>query len=381
MKMPQRRQAGDGDDAEHQAPAEHRIGLGEPAHVGDALRALDLGDVADREEDRRLGQRMHGHVQEAGEVGERAAHAEGEGDDAHMLDRGIGEHALDVAPAVEHERREHERDQPHRHHQRAGRERGGIEREQHLEAQQRVERDVEQQPREHRRDRGRAFGVGVGQPGMQRRQPDLGAVAEQQEHEGDVEQRRIEGVGARDQHGPHHGVEALADHRPRRHVDQDGAEQRERDADAAEDEVLPRRLERLVGAVDADHQHGGERRELDRHPHHADIVGDEREVHREHQHLVHRVIEAQERRGQPADLELVADIARAEHAGGEADERGQHDEHVVEVVDQQIGARLRPAEEQRHRGQEGEQRRDHVERGASAGSPAARRAAPPPGPE
>ena len=100
----ERRQAGDGDDAEHQAPAEHRIGDGEAAHVGDPLRALDLRDVADREEDRRLGQRMHGHVQQPGEIGERPAHAEGKGDDAHVLDRGIGEHALDVAPAVQHER-------------------------------------------------------------------------------------------------------------------------------------------------------------------------------------------------------------------------------------------------------------------------------------
>jgi hypothetical protein len=32
-----------------------------------------------------------------------------------------------------------------------------------------------------------------------------------------------------------------------------------------------------VRPVDADHQHRGERRELDRHPHQADIVGDQRE--------------------------------------------------------------------------------------------------------
>ena len=133
----------------------------------------------------------------------------------------------------------------------------------------------------------------VGQPGVQRREADLGAVAEQQEHEGDVEQRGIELRRVRDQHGPHHGVEPFADHRPRRHVDQDGAEQRQRDADAAEDEIFPRRFQRLMGAVDADHQHGGQRRQLDRHPHQADIVGDQREVHGEHQHLIHGVIEAQ----------------------------------------------------------------------------------------
>ena len=291
----------------------------------------------------------------------RAAHAERKGDDAHVLDRRIGEQPLDVAPAVEHEGGEHERQQSERHHQRAGRQRGRVRRQQHFEAQQRVERDVEQQARQHRRNRRRTFGVRVGKPGMQRRKADLGAVAEQQKDEGEIEQGRIEVAGAVDEHGPHHGVEALADDRPRRHVDENGAEQRQRDADAAENEIFPRRFERLMGAVDADHEHGGERGELDRHPHQADIVGDEREIHREHQHLIHGVVEAHGRRRQPSDLELVADIACAEHAGGEADERGEHDERAVEIVDQEIGARLRPAEEQRQRADQRQRRRQHVE--------------------
>ena len=52
-------------------------------------------------------------------LAERAAHAEGEGDDAHVLDRGIGEHAFDVAPAIQHERGEDQRQQAQRDHQRA----------------------------------------------------------------------------------------------------------------------------------------------------------------------------------------------------------------------------------------------------------------------
>jgi hypothetical protein len=42
--------------------------------------------------------------------------------------------------------------------------------------------------------------------------------------------------------------------------------------------------------------HGGQRRKLDRHPHQADIVGDERKIHREHQHLIHGVVETQKGR-------------------------------------------------------------------------------------
>jgi hypothetical protein len=127
---------------------------------------------------------------------------------------------------------------------------------------------------------------------MQWREPDLRAVAEQQEHEGEVEQRRIELRRAAHQDRPHHGIDALADHRLRRHVDQDGTEQRQRDTDAAQDEILPRRLERLVRAIDADHQHSGQRRQLDRHPHQPDVVRQERQIHAEHQHLVHGVVEA-----------------------------------------------------------------------------------------
>ena len=58
----------------------------ETAHIGNALRTLDLRNVTDRKENRRLGERMHGHVQKAGEIRQRPAHAEGERNDAHVLD-------------------------------------------------------------------------------------------------------------------------------------------------------------------------------------------------------------------------------------------------------------------------------------------------------
>ncbi len=111
---------------------------GEPADVGDLLGTFDLGDVADGEEDAGFGQRVHHHVEEAGEIGERAAHAEGERDDAHVLDRRVGEHPFDVAPPVEHEACEDERGEPHGHHQRAGRQGTGVPGEQDLEAEDRV---------------------------------------------------------------------------------------------------------------------------------------------------------------------------------------------------------------------------------------------------
>jgi hypothetical protein len=45
---------------------------------GDPLRALDLRNMADGVEDRRLGQAVHHHVQQPGKIGERAAHSERE---------------------------------------------------------------------------------------------------------------------------------------------------------------------------------------------------------------------------------------------------------------------------------------------------------------
>src|SRR5262249_5843325 len=62
-----------------------------------------------------------------------------------------------------------------------------------------------------------------------------------------------------------------------------------------------------------------------------------------------------------AGLQLVADVRRAEHAGRKPDERGEHDEHIVEVIHQQIRSLQRPAEEQRHGGDKAEQRGQDVE--------------------
>ena len=45
--------------------------------------------------------------------------------------------------------------------------------------------------------------------------------------------------------------------------------------------------------IDPDHQDRGQRCELDANPHQPEIVGQQREIHLEHQSLIHRVIEPQ----------------------------------------------------------------------------------------
>ena len=47
----------------------------------------------------------------------------------------------------------------------------------------RIQCDIEQQTGQHRRHRRRAFGMSIRQPVVQRRQADLGAVADQQKDE------------------------------------------------------------------------------------------------------------------------------------------------------------------------------------------------------
>src|SRR5438128_3211989 len=202
----------------------------------------------------------------------------------------------------------------------------------------------------------------IWQPGMQRREADLGAVAEKQEYERDVEKGRVEVCGVLDQQRPDHAVLAFAHDRAGRHVDQDRAEQGERNSDAAQDEIFPGRFQRGVGAIDADHQYRRQRCEFDRHPHQADIVRHKREIHAEHHGLIHGVVEAQVNRRQPTGFELVRNIARAEDAGGEAHEGIEHEEHEVQVAAQPLRAGAGSFDhEQRERRQECRQAGNDIE--------------------
>ena len=144
-----------------------------------------------------------------------------------------------------------------------------------------------------------------------------------------------------DKNRPDHGVRAFADHRTRRHIDQDRAEQGECDSDAAENKIFPRRFKRRVGAIDADHQHRRQRGDFHGDPHQTNIVRDERKVHAEHHGLIHGVVEAQVYRGQPAGFEFMRDVAGAEDAGGEAHECVEYDKDDIQVVDQNVRAGLR----------------------------------------
>src|SRR5690606_14015540 len=62
--------------------------------------------------------------------------------------------------------------------------------------------------------------------------------------------------------------------------EQEGAHERERDADRADEQVLPRRLERAPAVVVVDERRAGERRRLDRRPEQREVLADRDQRHR-----------------------------------------------------------------------------------------------------
>ena len=332
----ERRHAEDRQRPEHQPPADHRRDFDQATDLVHDLCAGLLRRMADGEEDRGLDQRMHRHVQEPRVVGDRPAETERKGHQPHVLDRRVGEHALHVLLTRQQEGRGHDRQQPEAHHHLAGER--AVQRAvgEHLAAQDRVQRDVEQQPRQHGRHGRRALGMGVGQPVVDRHEAHLGDIADEQEREGERDDARVEQALDRVEVGTQQRCALGAGHLLGGHVQQHRAEQRLRDADAAEDEVFPRRFQARRGAVDADQQHGGQGRRLHRHPQDAHVVGHERQQHREAEQLVHAVVQAQPGRRHLAVVALDAHVGAREQRRRQADEGRQRDQENVQCVDEEL---------------------------------------------
>ena len=121
-----------------------------------------------------------------------AAEPEGEGREAEVLDRRVGEEPLEVALGDDERQRHGEAEQPEDDEQGRRERRAQRADRDEVEPGQRVERDGQRRPRQQRRDRARRLAVGVGQPGVERREPGLRAVAGEREDEGEADERRVE---------------------------------------------------------------------------------------------------------------------------------------------------------------------------------------------
>ena len=115
-ERPEGRRAGDGQEA---GQPEHAGDRQRPQHAADAggrLGAVEGQDVAGRQEQHRLGQRVIDGVQHRAEGGH-AADADAEREDAHVLDAGIGQHPLEVGLAEDEHGGHGHRDQAEEHQQ------------------------------------------------------------------------------------------------------------------------------------------------------------------------------------------------------------------------------------------------------------------------
>ena len=148
------------------------------------------------------------------------------------------------------------------------------------EAHDAIERGVQQEAGEHRGNRRRCLAVRVREPGMDRRQARLGAVAHEDEDEGELHQGRIEMRLGGGELRPEQRVSRRGAVRLDRRRGQQRSHEGEGDADRADDQVLPHRLERQPARVQRDQEGGQQRRRFHADPHDAEIVRNQDQQHR-----------------------------------------------------------------------------------------------------
>jgi hypothetical protein len=282
-------------------------------------------DVPGREEEDPLRQAVVDRVEERAEDAD-PAEADAEDEDPDVLDARVGEHPLDVALPHDEDGRQGDREEPHEDEELAGE--GAFPRRVHdaVDAQKREERAVRHPAGEEGSDDPRRLSVGVRLPGVERREPHLRPVADEEEDE-----RRTE-PGPRE--GPRSREEVLEEERRLSAAEVGGvgeeerAEERDRDPDRPDHQVLPGRLERAGRPVEVEERRRGERHRLHRDPEEAEVLGEREE-------RSHRQEEEEDRAEDP----VVAVGAQLEVPGHV--ERGQEEEDAHRPEDDG-GERVEP---------------------------------------
>ena len=168
--------------------------------------------------------------------------------------------------------------------------------------------------------------MGIGQPRVERDQPCLGAIPEQQQAGGQAGDGGVEPGGVRQQHLDVQGVAAGGAGMEAGEVEEHGPQERQGDTDRADDDVLPGGLECGAGPAVADQERGGHSGCLDGHPHHSDVVGQDRACHRGEEDRDEHAIQVRALAvGMPVG-ELGVDVADA-GPGGQRAHGADDDEH------------------------------------------------------
>ena len=197
---------------------------------------------------------------------------------------------------------------------------------------------------------------------MHGHEPRLGAVAHHEEDERQLHDPWREPRRDPEERRPPERVDLVAEELDVGEVDEDRPEERDRDADRADQEVLVRGLEGGARTLEVHEEDRGEGRALDRDPHEPDVVGGHRKEHREHEQVEERVeaprgVARRLRRSEPVHQTDEHDHPRRQRVGAqEAVERGQDAVHVDRQGDRQ-------------RRREGERRGDRVHGRRQAAAP------------
>ena len=109
-----------------------------------------------------------------------------------MLHAGVGQQALDIVLYQQKRYRHGDGEQAERQQQVGEKSGPNVRTARRMVAQDRVDRAVQQHGGERGADRRRRLAVGVGQPGMHRRQSGFGAEANQDKREGEAHQVRVQ---------------------------------------------------------------------------------------------------------------------------------------------------------------------------------------------
>ena len=211
----------------------------------------------------------------------------------------------------------------------------------HLEAQDGVEGDGQEHPGHESGDGGGCLAVGVGQPAVHRHETDLGAVSEHDEGEAQTHHPGVEPVRLRHERRPVEGVRSVPDGMQRGQVDEHRAQERHGDPDRADDDVLPRRLERRPGPAMSDQEGGDHRGGLDGHPQHAEVGGQHGQEHRGQERLDEDAVERGVATRAAAGGDLGVEIAHALPRGQHGDDPDDDDHEGAERIGPQDPAESR----------------------------------------
>ena len=287
-----------------------------------------------------------------------------------MLDARIGHQPLDVVLAHDEQRRDQQGQRTQRHQrdprQRARRRRVGD----RQIAQDAEHRRIEQRARQHRRNRRRALAVRVGQPGMHRRQADLGAVADQHQQKRQDREARMHRRRRLAQRIPGHVV-GRAEDKAAIPIEQHRAEQRQADPGRHDDDVFPGGLDAFGGALESDQKGADQGGQLDRDPIERGIVHQRTDQDRQREPGEQRI----ERR-EPVVLAEQPHIADRIDRRQQIDDRSaQHDPGAGGVKDDVVGPVMAGSagaeHRQRHSGGEDDDAGGEVEPGGSTWRPPA----------